>query len=839
MAGGSLDKDRPKGDVRGANERALFALTAGSGKPADADAVPASPVHDVHQVDTPLSWQGDQSPGAVERPFGRRIWSLPPPRQYIARIQRRLSPRTVAAEIAAAATTELDRGVAFLLVPVFLAAGAVFYFTLATEPGFLQPAACAAAFGGAALLARSRPRLQLALIAAFLIALGVLCAKLETWRASTVTLGSEISTRVTGRVVAIDAMANGRTRLTLDVISTERPKLRYQPQRVRLSARSVPAGLTAGSTVSGYARLLPPSGPIRPDSYDFSFESYFEGIGASGYFMTDPKLEQAQLMSMSARAAASVAAVRDAIADRIRTTIGGPEGEIAAALMVGVRAGIPEGINESMRKTGIYHIISISGLHMALVAGTVMVLLRGAFALFPDFASRHPVKKYAAAAALFTTAAYLVVSGFVVAAERSFIMLAVMLLAVLFDRAALTMRNLAISAIAVIALSPHEVVGPSFQMSFAATAALVGAYAGWSDRRAVHGTPSAVRSWPGFLARRLLVAMAGLALTSIVAGGATTLYAMWHFQRVAPLSLLANLAVMPIVSMLVMPFAVLAAVFMPFGADGPFLYVMGRGLAAMIVISDWIAARSPLDAVGLVSAHSVLLVTAALVIATMATTWLRLAAIPFALAGLLTIHQVQTPDVLVSEDGRLVATPIGGGELAVSRARPNAFTIDNWRRALDAETLVEPETLDGQDLRFITSDASLSLPPGTPFLCAQNLCLARHVSGAFVVRAENAKAARPACAFASAIIIADPRASDPCRDPAVAVITTRDLARSGSAAIYFSPEADRAPAVRYAIEHAYRPWHAQRAFSREARGLAPRESRERGPGEGRRINRAK
>lgn len=133
-----------------------------------------------------------------------------------------------------------------------------------------------------------------------------------------------------------------------------------------------------------------------------------------------------------------------------------------------------------MRRTGIYHIISISGLHMALVAGTVMGLRRGGFALFPDFSSRRPVKKYAAAAALFSIAAYLIFSGIVVAAERSFIILAVMLVAVLFDRAALTMRNLAISAIAVIVVSPHEVIGASFQMSFAATAALVGAYAGWS-----------------------------------------------------------------------------------------------------------------------------------------------------------------------------------------------------------------------------------------------------------------------------------------------------------------------------------------------------------------------
>lgn len=739
-------------------------------------------------------------------------------------LARCLSPRMAVAALAAAATTEVDRGVAFLMVPVFLAAGVVFYFSLAAEPGFLQPLACVAGLAVGVWLVRSRPRLSLVLTAALLVALGVLCAKLETWRASTLTLGSEVSTRLTGRVVAIDAMASGRMRLTLDVVSTVRPKLRYQPGRVRLSARAIPAGLTAGAMVSGFVRLLPPTGPVRPDSYDFSFTSYFDGIGASGFFLTNPKLEIAEPAPLIQRVPAMVERARDAIADRIRSAIGGPEGEIAAALIVGVRAGIPEPINEAMRKTGIYHIISISGLHMALVAGTVMALLRGAFALFPDFSSRRPVKKYAAGAALFAIAAYLFISGVVVAAERSFIMLAVMLAAVLFDRAALTMRNLAISAIVVILLSPHEVVGPSFQMSFAATAALVGAYAGWRDRRSTRGggklPPN--RTWLGALVHRMLAATGGLALISIVAGSATTLFAMWHFQRVAPLSLFANLAVMPIVSVLVMPFAVLAAVAMPFGADWPFLYVMGKGLTAMISISGWIAERSPLDAVGLVSVQSLLLVTVALVIATMATTWLRLAALPFALVGLVTIHQVRTPDVLISENARLVALPIGGGELAVSRPRPNAFTADNWRRALDAEALVKPETLKGRDMRFVTTGAALDLPPGTPFLCAGKLCLARHISGAIVAWAQTAADTRPACAYAALIVIADATARNPCRDLPVAVVTARDLARSGSAAVTFdTTAADKLPTVRFAVEQNYRPWHTQRAFSRQARGLAP------------------
>ncbi|TGQ35171.1 MULTISPECIES: ComEC/Rec2 family competence protein [unclassified Mesorhizobium] len=725
-----------------------------------------------------------------------------------------------------AATTELDRGIGFLLVPVFLATGVIFYFSLNAEPDLYRPLAAVALMAVCALVSRSRPRTHLLFMAAFFCALGFLAAKVETWRAATPMLGSEIQTRLTGRLVSLEEMENGRVRLTIDVISTAHPKLRYAPERVRLSARKVPADMTAGSLLTGYARLLQPTGPVRPDSYDFSFDSYFSGIGASGFFLGNPKTIASEEAPATARLASAIEKARESIADHIRGLVGGPEGEIAAALIVGVRAGIPDEINEAMRRTGIYHIISISGLHMALVAGTIMLLLRGAFALFPDFASRRPVKKYAAAAALVSIAAYLVFSGIVVAAERSFIMLAVMLVAVLFDRAALTMRNLAISAIAVILVSPHEVVGPSFQMSFAATAALVGAYAGWSDYRADRTTaPPPKRSFLHFASRKLVMGMGGLAMTSIIAGSATALFAIWHFQRVSPLSLLANLAVMPIVSV-VMFLGVASALTMPFGLDWPFLYLMGKGLTAMIAISGWISERSPVDAVGLISIQSVLFVTIALVIATMATTWLRLAAIPFALAGLLTVSNTRTPDVLISEDAHLVAMPIGGGELAVNRARSNEFTTDNWKRALVAETVVEPETFETGDARFDIDP--LDLPPGSPFYCRDGLCLARHPSGAIVALAENRKTARPACAFADLIVIDDATAYSPCWNSLALVVTKRQLARSGSAAVFFDPQSATAQAtIRYAVEKPYRPWHEQRKYSREARGLPPYQRPER------------
>ncbi|MEO5322765.1 ComEC/Rec2 family competence protein [Mesorhizobium sp. CC13] len=787
----------------------------------------------------PLVWgrQLDLQPAsAIERtaPPGGLLSRLP---GAITVVHGPFTART----LAAAVETELDRGVAYLLVPVFLAIGALAYFSLAEEPALLPIAAVALVVAALAFATRPRRWLHYGLAALALCLLGMVAAKLETARLGTKMLGAEISTQVQGRVVGIDRLDKGRVRLTIDVIATARPALRYAPDRVRLTARRAPAGLAAGSLVSGYARLMPPSGPIRPGSYDFSFESYFDGLGASGFFMKGPELvADAQPVPFALGIEAWLGNRRDRIAQRIRDRIGGVEGEIAAALMVGVRGGIPEEVNEALRRTGLYHIISISGLHMAMVAGTVMLGLRLGFAAFPAFASRHPVKKYAALAALVSTGGYLSISGAEVAAQRSFIMLAVMLTAVLFDRAALTMRNLAISAIIVILLSPHEVVGPSFQMSFAATAALVGAYGWWSDRQAERVQPAMQLSLAAKTWRRLWTLAVGLLATSLIAGLATSVFGAWHFQRISPLSLFANLAVMPIVSVLVMPFAVAAGVLMPLGLDGLFLDTMGRGLAMMIAMARWFSERSPVDAVGLISVRSVILVSVALCIVSMATTRLKLAALPFAASGLLLLGEARTPDILISEDGRLVGVPTAGGRLAVNRARPSEFVTDSWKRAVVAGELVGPLGTGGEAAPDAKAppdradasalEAAMSLQgvekPGRrqAFVCGGGLCTIEHPSGAVIAYAGNAAMAKPACAVASLIVIDDATARDPCTGSATTVVTKRDLARFGSVAAFLPAQGEQASRrieIQKAIAEPYRPWHAQRAFSREARGLPP------------------
>jgi len=739
-----------------------------------------------------------------------------------------------------AVATEFDRGIAFLMVPVLLAVGALLYFSMAAEPGWIALAAGIFLIGACAFASRARPAMHMAFVAALLCVSGVLLAKAESWRAVTKMVGGEITTRLSGRVVEVERMASSRVRLTIDVTGTERPVLRYAPERVRVSARSIPDGVEPGAAVTGLVSLMPPSGPVRPGSYDFSLESYFDGIGASGFFLRGPELVAgAGPPSHLAAFHAAVERARIAIADRISTSIGGPEGQIAAALVVGIRAGIPEDVNEALRRAGIYHIISISGLHMALVAGTIMGLLRAGFALFPDFSSRRPVKKYAAALALVGLAGYLFISGGEVAAQRSFIMIAVMLVAVLFDRSALTMRNLAIAAIIVIAASPHEVVGPSFQMSFAATAALVGGYAAWSDWRADRARqPPSNRSLPQRLLRLAVFGIVGLAFTSIIAGGATAIYAAWHFQQMPSLGLFTNLAAMPIVSTIVMPFAVLGALAMPFGLDGPFFHVMGLGLSATIAIARWFAERSPTDLIGLVPAASVAVLTVALIVATVCSTWLRLAAVPVALIGLVLLGGRPTPDLFASEDGRLVGLDLGSGNIAVNRARPNEFTIDNWKRAMRASEIVRPE---GRQQRMVpreqnegaakeAADVSASANGQSGFVCSEGLCLARHPSGIAVAHALDAQAAMDACAVAAVIIVDDATAKDLCRWKDVVVVTSRDLALRGSAAIFLpgavteltahGPNAAIAT-VEFAISQPFRPWHEQRRFSRAARGLPP------------------
>ena len=198
-------------------------------------------------------------------------------------------------------------------------------------------------------------------------------------------------------------------------------------------------------------------------------------------------------------------------------------------------------MEEALRRSGLAHILAISGLHMALVAGAVFWSVRAVLALFPAIALSRPIRKWAAVAALISGAFYLVLSGAGIATQRAFIMIAIVFIAIIAERPAVTLRSVALAAIVVMAVAPETVVGPSFQMSFAAVVALVATYE-WHVKRDRHVARS-----DGFSRSAMRVVMlyfGGLLMTSLIAGLATAPFAAFHFNRVAPLGLVANLAAM-------------------------------------------------------------------------------------------------------------------------------------------------------------------------------------------------------------------------------------------------------------------------------------------------------
>ncbi|WP_404933098.1 ComEC/Rec2 family competence protein [Nitratireductor sp. L15S-10] len=773
---------------------------------------------------------GTQTPEAEDATQSIGVW---PARPVYAPVAARklvlLAPlwQTWSAGIHAALSQESSRGTLFLWLPVLLGGGALAYFALPVEPPAYAVVSGLLALTLVAFLASGKPVLRVAALAALIVLLGLSCAKVETWRAATPMLGADVTTRLTARVVSIEPRANGRSRLTVDVVATERPHLRYAPERARLSARSIPDGLSPGDGVQGLVRLMTPSGPVRPHAYDFSFESYFDGLGAVGFFMREPeRVEIDRPFGRAKWALSTLQGLRESLAERLRSRVGGAEGEVAAALITGMRGGIPEHYNEDLRRAGLAHVLAISGLHMALAAFTIIGAARLGFALFPGFSSRHPVRKYAAAVALLVCFFYLLVSGGGVAAQRSFLMLAVMLLALLFDRAALTMRNLAVAALIVIVTTPHEVVGPGFQMSFSATAALIAGYAAWNAHRAkrLSRKPYVERKGTARLVHLIFISIGGIALTSLIAGTATTLYGVWHFQRASPLALGANLAAMPVVSLVVMPSAVAAIATMPLNLDGWPLALMGWGISTVMGIARWFSEQTPFDATGAIPLSATLSLTAALAILTMTTTRLRLAALPFLVLGLILVSARGLPDVLVSEDARLVAVRAHDGALTVNRKRPNAFSLENWLRAAGTEVVRKPEVLRGAGTAALLARATTN-----HFLCNDAFCVLRHERGAIIAHVMKTELPtsrlllHELCGATDLIVINDARIDRPCKAGRAQTITARTLARRGSAEIRLGHNGSDPSLIRiaFAISEPYRPWHEQRQFSRAARGLGP------------------
>lgn len=572
------------------------------------------------------------------------------------------------------AVLEAEREHWFAFKPVLFGCGIGLYFSLPVEPDvWLLPAV--AVFVALAYLG-SRGGLAIGLGVVVLISAGAMAGKLRTeWVRAPVLEKRFGPAEIRGHVVLAEPRDKRGQRLTIAVSEIAGLPASRTPARVRVRTMSPLAGVKPGDAIKLKATLAPPSGPALPAGYDFARTAWFSALGGVGYSLSAPEHDRGLPSPPTVlRVFAAIERGRQAIGARILQALPGEAGAIANALITGERGGISEKTNDAFRDAGLYHILSISGLHMAIMAGTVFFIVRLALALFPAIALRYPIKKWAAVAAAAAALAYLLISGSAFATVRSYVMISIMFAAVLMDRPALAMRNVALSALVILVLFPESLLDVGFQMSFAAVTALIAAYEYIDEKRAY---ASGLRR---SLAGRGLMLLGGIALSTIVAGLAVAPFAAYHFHTGQQFGVLANLIAIPICNLLVMPAALLALLLMPFGLEGAALSIMGYGIEAMNRCARWTASLpGAVTHVRAIPLHAFLLmVGGGLWVLLWRRRWRALGFAAIA-AGLAAAPFLPRPDLLIGRDGTLVAVRDDDSDrYAAVAARNGNFELKRW-----------------------------------------------------------------------------------------------------------------------------------------------------------------
>lgn len=721
---------------------------------------------------------------------------------------------------------EAEYGHVFYWVPVAVGIGAILWFSAESTPSTLYIGMILLLSGSAALVWRyTKPLVTVICSLLALLCLGALLAAWETERAGTILLDVPVTTTVTAVVRGREAVAGGRWRYVVDIVDTAKPSLKRMPKSATLTAPGKSSPVALGATIRGRARLLPPSGPALVGLNDFAFDAYFAGSGAIGYFYGRPQEIESAVAKRSAYQSVRLAleGLRGAISARIRSVLPGDTGAFAASMVTDDRRAISRETTEALRLAGLSHVVAISGLNMALAAGLFFVGIRGILSLSQDFAHRYPIKKIAAFGALLSVTCYYLISGFAVSAERAYIMMVIMLLAAVFGRPSISLRNIALSALAILVLSPSAVMGPGFQMSFAATLALVAGYSVWQARR--RGGHAEVRGRFGLLSM-MGTFVAGVFVTSLIGGLSTALFSIEHFHRIAVWGLPANLLAMPVISLVVMPAGLAALILMPVGLDWVPLKIMGLGLDLVIMIAKWTASLGGDVVAGRMHGWLFVGLSLCLVMLGIMRSRLRLAGLAGSLILLganWVVPAVSRPDLVIHEDGQLAAL-IRGDRIASTASRPAGFIFDQWQRALPATRHVKPITeeslprdrgaLSAEALRSETATLAAdmrNLPTGR-FRCREGRwCTARAWNGSKIVVLHIRELVGAACDRADLVVTGARMTTTQCRSGAK-LLTTEQLRRSGSVEIWLDPENNRQFRTMSGLGQGDRPWYVHRTY---------------------------
>ena len=584
---------------------------------------------------------------------------LPPPQLRSATV------RVVRRGIRVSTGEALQQRRILVLLPFFVIAGLIGSLLTSGQPDPLALLAVAAATPGAMLLLRSSITALRGLILFAAFWLGFCLLSLHAALSGTPMLSFPAYGIYEARVDAVLPASDERRRLVLSGIVPVEGGSRLPIRRARIVVETQPP-LEPGDTIRAPIRFYPVPGPVVPGGHDTQFHAFFSGIGAYGSATgAIERIGEGEGWS----AVRATDSLRRGIRDRIHAALPQPSAGIATALFIGDQSGVSEAARETMATAGLAHVLSISGLHLTMVAGSIFMSLRVLLSMSDSLARRISVKRLAATGGIAAALLYYSVSGGSVAATRATLMILLVFGAVLCGRRALTMRNVALAALVVLLVDPASVFRPSFQLSFAAVVALIGAWE-LAQRREGREQGFARRFWGYFL---------GVAITSLVAGAATMLFSVYHFQQASPLGVLGNLLSLPLVGFVMMPAAVFAALAMPFGFEWLFLQLMGWSIDRMLDLAAVVAALSSgLDATPLLAPLALVLGLAALAWFAFFTDRWRLLGPLLLLPAVPLLALERPPDVLIADSTQAVAVRSAAG-MQVVVGKPQSFAVDVWR----------------------------------------------------------------------------------------------------------------------------------------------------------------
>ncbi len=660
-----------------------------------------------------------------------------------------------------------------LWAPVCLGLGIAAYFSLPFEPSVSW------AWGGLAVCAFSlwKGPFRLITLAIGLISLGFTVAFFRTHTLHTSMLHYPLPPlMVEGTVSQVEMRPTKKgtffQRIHLTDLKMDLPL--PLPQKVRLTLKGKRAPLYPGSRIRMRAKLSPISDPSLPRGFDFRRQAYFQGIGATGFVLSPP-----EVLGERPSFALTLEKRREAITSFFLTHMRPPRGAIAAALITGDKAAIPEPIREDFINSGLAHILAISGLHLTIIAGVVFMVIRRSLALCPPLCLRCNSKKIAALGTIGMTFLYLVLSGFGVPAQRAFIMITLVMGAILLDRSALSMRTVALAAFLILLSTPEALLGPSFQLSFAAVIGLIAGYETWR-------TP--LSAWLGRV-RKWILYCSGLAFTSFLATLATFPFTIYLFHRFSLHAIESNLVAVPLTSFIIMPSAFLTCLLSPLGlGEGP-LWVFERSIGYLMKIAETVSSwqGANISVAQPPSLFLPLVVGGSLWLCIWQQPWRRWGLIPLC-GGMLLLFWSSPPDILIDGQGKVVGL-YQDHTLSLSSLRKGKFTAESWAKQIAA-----------RDMR--------------PLACQDGVCHGR-VRGVPVIISESAEI-QP-CVKDALLIRLEP--SLQACPSALLVIDWFDLWRRGAHTIHLTEAGPRIEKVRKRKDH--RPWEKEpRSRRKELPGLA-------------------